>query len=97
MNFLGQFLYSHLFVINVHLTRQHFFKISSNNAEAFASELLENLEELFLSTTCIVMCLTCGNLKLHSNVLPVEKELTPAGLWQILCVDKNIDMIKIVY
>ena len=50
----------------------HVFKIS--NSEAFASELLKNLEEICLRYYSTLMCLECSNLLPHNNVSSVAKE-----------------------
>ena len=50
--------------------------ICSSNSEANASELLENIEEMFLGTTCMVMSVTILNHPPpHNNILFVAKEM----------------------
>ena len=46
----------------------------SSNSKAFASELLENLEEIF-SPTCTVISLARSYHKKHIRVLTAAKEL----------------------
>ena len=49
--------------------------IFPSNSNAFASELLENIDELFYGTTCIVIYVTRPNLQQHKSVLSVSKGL----------------------
>ena len=42
-------------------------------SEAFASELPENLKEMFLGSTHIVMSYAWSNAQPHTSVLPVAK------------------------
>ena len=38
----------------------------SRNSEADASELLENIEDIFLGTICTVVSSACSNIQLHN-------------------------------
>ena len=81
-----------LFVNDLHLlsvTRKPVLFFS--NSEAHASELLVNIEEMFLGTTGIVICLARLNLQLHNNVLPVAKRL---NMIEFIYLMDNYSMIN---
>ena len=66
------------------------FSIFSSNSETFASELLEDLEENFLSTTCKVICLVnelfmlgCTHNLLKLDCVFVEESLKESNLFSI--------------